>query len=406
MGERLERLVSRFEGLGLLEILGSDSVPIARAKGKDGYAEEDYRPLAVDLPLPPGKRLRATFYTDRGHFEQFQALGREQRTAREITYLRGELATSYRYAFLVMFGAVLLVATTLGIFIARRTTKRVSVLAAATRSVAAGDLETRVPASSKDEIGELAAAFNEMVLELRESRGRIAYLEKIGAWQEIARRLAHEIKNPLTPIQLAVQQLDRGYHGDDQAFRKLLDDATDIITEEVDGLRRLVQAFSAFAKLPNVQPERVELNSVIEDFQKSHSEIAERARLSWRPLGEPCLVDVDRMLIKHVLYNLVENAVQAGEGGQINDLHLEISATHSASRRAVVVEVRDNGPGMTPETAERVFEPYFTTKEQGTGLGLAIVKKIILEHHGTISVSSRPGQGTVFRIALPAAAEL
>jgi len=306
--------------------------------------------------------------------------------------------------FLIIFGAVALVATGLGLFIARRTTRRVAVLAQATRKVAAGDLETRVHLRTRDELGDLASSFNEMVQRIKESGERIAYLEKVGAWQEIARRLAHEIKNPLTPIQLAVQQLHRKYRGEDPEFARTLEDAHDIITEEVDGLRRLVQAFSAFAKLPSVQPSPVELELLVDDFLKSHSELSEQAHIEWSPDASVArqAVLVDRMLIKHVLFNLVENAIHAAqEAGSLDQLRVVLQA-HVAGR-SVMLTVEDNGPGMDPETARRVFDPYFTTKERGTGLGLAIVKKIVLEHRGFIVVDSRPGGGTRFTLSLPLA---
>jgi nitrogen fixation/metabolism regulation signal transduction histidine kinase len=270
--------------------------------------------------------------------------------------------------------------------------------------VAEGDLDTRVHIRVRDEMGDLARSFNEMVRQIKGSRERIAYLEKIGAWQEIARRLAHEIKNPLTPIQLAVQQLHRTYDGDDPRFQRVLQDACDIVSEEVEGLRRLVQAFSAFAKLPDVQPEPVELNALMDDFLKSRSEMEEMASVNWSPLEPAVTVLVDRMLIKHALFNLVENAVQAArEAGTLDQLVVTISPGLDRPRQWVSLTVGDNGPGMDRSVSARIFDPYFTTKEAGTGLGLAIVKKIILEHEGTVSVTSAPGQGARFTINLPLA---
>jgi len=331
---------------------------------------------------------------------------RWSRTTRDLTLLRGELATYYRVAFIIMFGAVLLAATIMGLLIARRTTRRVALLAGATRQVAGGDLDAHVPTRARDELGDLARAFNEMVQRLRASRERIAYLEKIGAWQQVARRLAHEIKNPLTPIQLAVQQLERKYPGGDEAFDVLLADACDIIREEVGGLRRLVVAFSGFAKLPEVQPEPLDVNSLIDDFLRSRSEMQERASVSWTPMEPAVTVRGDRMLIKHVLLNLVENAIQAAEEQDaLEGLEVAVSGQVMEGDGMLRLTVQDNGPGMPPDTAERAFEPYYTTKEHGTGLGLAIVKKIVLEHNGAIAVQSAPGQGTCFTLDLPLADE-
>jgi two-component system nitrogen regulation sensor histidine kinase NtrY len=404
---RLRQLAATEPDVGRLEVVDSTGEVLARGARAKTFSQETHRDLQLEFPVGEGgHRLRALFFTPRAPFEDYHRLGAAQRTSLAINKIRDELATYYRVVFLIMFGAVAVVATGLGLFIARRTARRVAVLAQATRKVAAGDLETRVHLRTRDELGDLARSFNEMVHQIKESAERITYLEKIGAWQEIARRLAHQIKNPLTPIQLAVQQLHRKYQGEDAEFTRMLDDARDIITEEVDGLRRLVEAFSTFAKLPNVQPEPVELGALVDDFLKSHTELGQRARIEWTPLSSQAgrQVLVDRMLIKHVLYNLVDNAIQAAEGaGVLDRLEVSLSAWIDDAGGRAELTVADNGPGMDSQTARRVFDPYFTTKERGTGLGLAIVKKIVLEHRGSIVLQTRPGEGSRFRLTLPLA---
>ena len=404
--QRLQKLLGKTRALGRVEVRDAAGKVVARAYKKTALGGTEYRDLELDLPLARGHVLRVIFFTPRKPFDDFARLDKARRTALQMTYLRDELSNYYTTVFLIIFGAVLFLTTIIGLVIARRTTRRVAVLAGATRKVAEGDLETRVELTSRDELGDLATAFNEMVSQIRDSRERITYLEKIGAWQEIARRLAHEIKNPLTPIQLAVQQVHRKYQGDDEKFARMLDDARDIVTEEVDGLRRLVQAFSAFAKLPAVQPEAVEVNALVDDFLKSRSEMQQTAGLRWEPAEPGVEVQVDRMLIKNVLFNLVENALHAAEGhGSADDLRVSLTTKHEPARGRLALVVEDNGPGMPADVAARVFDPYFTTKEKGTGLGLAIVKKIILEHGGSIEVESDEGAGARFTIWLPLAAE-
>ena len=402
---RLDQLLGVTTALGRVEVREASGRLVARAVKKKILDSTEYRDLELDRPLGTrGHVMRVIFFTPRQPFDNFSKLDRARRTALQMTFLRDELSTYYTTVFLIIFGAVLLLTTIIGVIIARRTTRRVAVLASATRKVAEGDLQTQVQLTSKDELGDLAEAFNEMVSQIRESRERITYLEKIGAWQEIARRLAHEIKNPLTPIQLAVQQVHRKYQGDDEKFARMLDDARDIVTEEVAGLRRLVQAFSAFAKLPTVQPEAVDINALVDDFLKSRSEIQKIAGLQWTSADPSVEVQVDRMLIKNVLFNLVENAVHAAEeSGDPEDLRVTLSTRLERSRDRLALMVEDNGPGMPAEVAAHVFDPYFTTKEKGTGLGLAIVKKIILEHNGSIAVESEPGEGAKFTIMLPLA---
>jgi nitrogen fixation/metabolism regulation signal transduction histidine kinase len=229
-----------------------------------------------------------------------------------------------------------------------------------------------------------------MVDDLGRSRAQIEYLQKIGAWQEVARRLAHEIKNPLTPIQLAVQELGTRYPGDDPAYRRKLDDATEIVTEEIAGLRRLVDAFSAFAKLPRVEPKPLDVAAVVDD-------VAREVPLECRPPAAPVTVSGDRMLLRRVLVNLADNAFQAGAKT------VRVSWRRDGDVARVTVE--DDGPGVPADLAERIFDPYVTTKPHGTGLGLAIAKKTVLEHGGTIAlVGASALGGATFDITLPLAA--
>ena len=295
---------------------------------------------------------------------------------------------------------ILAFATVLGLFVARRATGRVAILREAARRVGEGDLSVRVAPRGRDELDELGRAFNRMVAELGEARSRLEYLQKVSAWQEVARRLAHEIKNPLTPIQLAVQELGSKYRGDDAAYTRLLATAQEILREEIDGIRRLVGDFSAFAKLPKVEPAPLDLGQVVEDFLRGHSE--------WQPLvrverpDAPVEALCDRMLLRRVLTNLVENAVQAAEGaGRTPEIILRVSSDPARGIAAIVVD--DNGPGIAPAERERVFDPYITTKENGTGLGLAIVRKIVIDHGGDVTAAQAPDPpgGARLRVELP-----
>jgi two-component system, NtrC family, nitrogen regulation sensor histidine kinase NtrY len=209
-------------------------------------------------------------------------------------------------------------------------------------------------------------------------------MQKLAAWQEVARRLAHEIKNPLTPIQLAVQELASKYRDGDPAYQKLLGTAQEILIEEVGAIRRLVDDFSAFAKLPKVEPVPVDLGQVVDDFSRSHPEWQKALQVERPgPIGALC----DRMLIRRVLANLVENAVQAAEAAGREPI-VRIALAEGDSAASLFVD--DNGPGVTADARERIFDPYVTTKEHGTGLGLAIVRKIMLDHGGDVRVAEAP----------------
>jgi two-component system, NtrC family, nitrogen regulation sensor histidine kinase NtrY len=339
---------------------------------------------------------------------------REYQRAGEIAEVYGRLRSSADYVsttyLLVYIGfllSVIVVTLALGFILSRRVTRRVGDLAEATRRVGAGDLSVEVPTDVRDEVGELTRAFNEMVRDLRESRERIDYLSRIGAWQEFARRLAHEIKNPLTPIQLAAQEMLQGYGGVDAVFRQKLEEATTIIQEEVATLRRLVGEFSAFAKLPEAQLSDADLRDFLHDIDRSVPAILDDEGVLQGTIDVQCLggaaplpVAIDAMMLKRCVDNLVRNAVQAVRrarptgGGQVV---VEVRRDGAAG----VLEVRDNGPGVDVAQRLRVFDPYFTTRPDGTGLGLAIVKKVALEHGGRVECDSAPEGGAAFRIRLP-----
>jgi len=344
--------------------------------------------------------LELTFGIPKEIYSNFLALRSAMEEEHELDRLLPVVLPRIFHGLGVALVAVLLIAAALGLFVARRATGRVAALSEAARRVGEGDLTVRVSPRGSDELDDLGRAFDRMVAELSEARSRLGYLQKLSAWQEVARRLAHEIKNPLTPIQLAVQELASKYRGDDPQYKRLIETAQEILTEEVGAIRRLVDDFSAFAKLPKVEPAAVDLGQVVDDFARAHPEW--QGALSVEHAG-PVPALCDRMLIRRVLANLVENAVDAARGAAREpQVRISIGARDGAAR----VVVDDNGPGVTAETRERIFDPYVTTKEHGTGLGLAIVRKIMLDHGGDVRVAEQPSPlgGARFEVTLPAAA--
>ena len=361
-------------------------------------------PTLVALPSAPGSTdeprvLELTFGISREIYANFlalrEAMEREHDLDRVLPLYLPRMFRGFGWALL----GVLVIATVLGLGVARRATGRVAALRDAAHRVGAGDLSVRVAPRGNDELDELARAFDVMVAELGDARSRLGYLQKVSAWQEVARRLAHEIKNPLTPIQLAVQELGSKYRGDDGEYRRLLATAQEILNEEVGAIRRLVDDFSAFAKLPKVEPAPVDLAQVIEDFARAHPEWHEFLHVERNGrVGALC----DRMLLRNVLANLVENAVQAAESAGRKP-EIRIAVTPSPIERGARLTVDDNGPGVPADARERIFDPYVTTKEHGTGLGLAIVRKIVLDHGGDVHVDDQasPLGGARFVVTLP-----
>lgn len=344
----------------------------------------------------PGATVRLTAALEKRHQSALEIAGEFQRLFDLVGTKRGELRDAYLIAFGVILASALIVALVLGVYLARRVTGRISVLIDATRRVAAGDLAFAIPVRARDEIADLAQSFNKMLADLSESQRRIVYLETIAAWQEIARRLAHEIKNPLTPILLAMQQVHKKYPGGDATFQRTIDQALEVVTEEVASLRALVTEFSDFAKLPSVNLQRGDLAAFAREVARG--EEAEGQPLEAHIEDGELMADFDRMLLRRAVTNLLKNAREAmrdaGTDG-VPTLSLHAVAGHAQ------LDVLDRGPGVSSEIKARIFDPYYTTKHDGTGLGLSIVKKIVLDHGGTIAVLDQDGGGADFRIVLP-----
>jgi nitrogen fixation/metabolism regulation signal transduction histidine kinase len=382
--------------------IGPDGHVIAEAESRDPDPEGEWRDAPARVALPRGGSLECVFAIEARFFAELD----EARTVAERSRDFEKLGDEIRRTLLRSFGALLVaaavVAALLGIIIARRTTRRVSDLVLAVRRLAAGDLAVQVdPGRSSDEVAGLARAFNAMVREVRESRDRIVYLEKISGWQEVARRLAHEIKNPLTPIKLAFQQLDAGWRRSeandlDPEFGHVVKEAGEIVKDEIATLQRLVDEFSSFAKLPEVRSEPADLGEFVDEFLRTSPQVREKADVEVVKAAGAAPVSLDRALMRRVLANLCANATEAALPGRAR-VHLGVART----RDRAVLTVADEGPGIDRALRERIFDPYFTTKGSGTGLGLAIVKKIVLQHGGEIQVGDRPGGGASFSVVLP-----
>jgi two-component system nitrogen regulation sensor histidine kinase NtrY len=346
-----------------------------------------------------GWQVEVTIRVPQRLFDEYVEVGQFVRDFEVLVRGTNYLSNRYLavYAFLVL--VVIMAAFGLGIWGARQVTHRVALLAEATQQVGAGNLSVQVRLMGNDEITTLTQAFNTMVRDMRESRGRIAYLQRISAWQEVARRLAHEIKNPLTPILLAVQELESGGRSSDPNFAAKLTQAREIVEEEVATLRRLVEEFSAFAKLPAVHPQPIDLRDFV---RQSTRALSTDTKVSLELGDRPIPVRLDSMLMKGCLDNLILNArqaiaSQASKAAGAGRIVIETSAQANHA----TLSVDDNGPGVSPEYQEQVFDPYHTTKPSGTGLGLAIVKKVVLEHGGSITCTESTLGGASFVIQLP-----
>ena len=420
---QLDLLFPRFPELVSLNIDDGDGNRLASRDRGRAVNEATERSLEVRRALGDGldaPQAVATFAIDRKRLDELEITGNVVTKYHQLELSRDDVYRYYLYAFAALLGLAMLLSLATGTVLARSVTRRIERLASALNLVAEGDLSIRVPEKGGDELTDLAAAFNRMLGEMEQSRARIEFLQRIGAWQEMAQRLAHEIKNPLTPIQLAVQECHRKYKGDDPRFRALLDTTLEIVEEEVGTLRRLVGDFSNFARLPHAELRDAELREFLRESADQLAALEDAPGDESTALHhnvdvrldvprEPLPAAIDRQMLRRVLVNLVRNAVQAirdaHEGESADEAkgvfgHVVVSARREGE--GAVIAVEDDGPGVPAESRERVFDPYFTTKKDGTGLGLAIVKKIVVEHGGRIEVTkSEKLGGAGFLVHLP-----
>ena len=312
-----------------------------------------------------------------------------------------ELERRIHWVAILVGGTGIALGVILTAWIAGRVTRPVESLAAAARQVAAGNWTVRVNPGSGDELGQLARAFNLMTQQLIEQRERLVQAERVAAWRELARRLAHELKNPLFPLQITVENLLQARAREPAQFDEVFRESTSTLLAELANLRTIVGRFSDFAKMPAPDFQTVDVNEAVRRAVKlfearpnASLESAVSIQMDLEDKVQPIRADPD--LLHRVLQNLILNAFDAMPSGGTLTLRTRAAAD------GVSLEVCDTGKGLTQEECERLFTPYYTTKQYGTGLGLAIVQSVVSDHGGRISVESQPDQGTTFLIDLPA----
>jgi signal transduction histidine kinase len=315
---------------------------------------------------------------------------------KELVLLRNRIVMT---SAAVAAGA-LLIGLLVSLWVAARITRPVRELADGAREVAAGRWETRIDVRGLDEIGQLGIAFNDMTRTLASQRDRLLQTERVAAWRELARRLAHELRNPLFPLQITVENLQRAKQLDAKQFLEVFNESTATLKVELANLNAIVGRFSDFSKMQAPVFTRMDVNealrNIIRLFEPQFNVVGKPTIAAEYFLTEPLPeIDADPVLLHRAFQNLVLNALDVMPAGG--------TLTLRTSERGpnVLIEISDSGAGLTAEECARLFTPYYTTKQQGTGLGLAIVQSIVSDHNGSISVSSEEGHGTTFRIELP-----
>jgi two-component system nitrogen regulation sensor histidine kinase NtrY len=224
----------------------------------------------------------------------------------------------------------------------------------------------------------------------------IARAEKALAWQEVARRMAHEIKNPLTPIQLSTEHMIKKWQSKDEDFDKVFNRSTKAIIKEVESLKNLVNDFSRFGKMPEIKKTPVRISAIIDEVIELYKDYKDVV-IAMSSQGEEASVELDAEQFKRVMINLVGNAIQAMQNKGKVDIRIE----HDIRSNRVSIDIADDGPGIRDEDKEKLFLPYFSTKKDGTGLGLAIASKVVTDHRGYIRIRDNSPRGTIFSIELP-----
>ena len=377
----------------------------------NGSADEPerFRPLVEQVQRKPQTAVQTiNWKADAASAESFHAMPLSGRSNELLGVLlvgssRKELVLLTRRIVTiaaVVAAVAILIGLLVSLWVASRITRPVEELAEGAREVATGRWDTRIDVRGTDEIGQLAVAFNDMTRTLATQKEKLLQTERVAAWRELARRLAHELRNPLFPMQITVENMQRAKQLETKQFLEVFNESTATLKTELANLNSIVGRFSDFSTMPTPKFARVNVNEILRSavrlFEVQFNAVGKPTITTEVFLTEPLPeIDADADLLHRAFQNLVLNALDAMPAGGTLTLR-----TFERDRN-IRIEVADTGKGLTPEECSRLFTPYYTTKQQGTGLGLAIVQSVVSDHHGTISVASDEGRGTSFKIDLP-----
>lgn len=366
-------------------------------------------PLIQEVQRQPKQQVKTIEWTDdAADAETFHTIPLTGRNNELLGVLllgssRRELVLLTRHILQIagaVAGAALIIGLLLSLWVSSRITRPLEELSEGAREVASGRWDTVIDLRGQDEIGQLAAAFNEMTQTLASTREQLVQTERVAAWRELARRLAHELRNPLFPLQITVENLQKARQLDAKQFLEVFNESTSTLRAELSNLNTIIGRFSDFSKMPAPRFAKVNINEALRNavrlFEPQFNAVGKPPVIPEYFLTEPLPeIDADADLLHRAFQNLVLNALDAMPAGGTLTMR---TSQHEGNIR---IEVADTGKGLTPEECSRLFTPYYTTKVQGTGLGLAIIQSVVSDHHGTISVTSDEGRGTTFRIELP-----
>ena len=321
-------------------------------------------------------------------------LSRQYRSARQVVQQsrQYDLRRGFTYTYLVLTLAIWFSSLAVLIYLANRISNPIQKLTLGLARLSDGDFNVRILNDRDDEVGRATQAFNHTAAHLQQSRDRLVYLTQLASWQVLARKMAHEVKNSLTPIRLTVEEMVARHSEPSRAF---LEQAAQIVVDEVESLERRVRAFSELSAEPPVRPTPLDVNAIVEEriqfLGSSHPEVSYAVRLAQNTPS--ALADED--LVKSILVNLLENAAEAcGSGGHV----LASTALHEGK---ITIEVHDSGPGLSDQARKSLFQPTISFKRRGMGLGLSIARKGALLNGGDLLLVDSELGGAGFRLTLP-----
>jgi nitrogen fixation/metabolism regulation signal transduction histidine kinase len=327
---------------------------------------------------------------------RMEQLTSQIRGARELAASAAarDLQRGFTMALLVLVVAVWVVSLVALVFLAHRISQPIQLLTGGLAQLSAGNLDVRLETRRVDETGRAIQAFNDTAAQLKQSRERLVYLTQVASWQLLARKMAHELKNSLTPIRLTVEEI---LARQPQSDRPFMQQAVQIVVNEIETLERRVRAFSEFSSEPAAKPSSLDINAILQErvsfLKAGHVDVTYRMRLA----GNQPQAFADADHVKGILTNLLENAAEAaGAAGEV------LGVTYTADGKTVI-EIHDSGPGLNEEATRSLFEPTITFKKKGMGLGLSIARKNALLCGGDIMLIEGELRGAAFRVVLPSA---
>jgi nitrogen fixation/metabolism regulation signal transduction histidine kinase len=291
---------------------------------------------------------------------------------------------------------IFLISGVISVFLTNRITNSFSWIGEKMREINLGRHNEEITWTKKDEIGGLVAEYNKMVRKLEQSAVDMAKTEREGAWREMARQVAHEIKNPLTPMKLSIQYLQKAIDNNAPNVKELSSSVASTLIEQIEHLSKIASEFSQFANIGNPRTEVFDLHETLHSLVLLHSS-QDHIIIEWKPLSRKLMVRADKTQINRLFTNLLQNAVESIPEDQKG----RVVVSEEAGDGEMVITVADNGAGIPAEMEEKIFSPNFTTKTSGTGLGLAMCKGIVENSKGRIWFDTRAGEGTSFHVALP-----